>query len=83
VRPDKLPHDIAAGLIATWTRFRVQEISLAILAGALEIKSAHGLSYWDSAILAAARALGCRELYSEDMGHGQEIDGVTIVNPFR
>jgi predicted nucleic acid-binding protein len=82
-RPDKLPHDIAAGLIATWTRFRVQEISLAILAGALEIKSAHGLSYWDSAILAAARALGCRELYSEDMGHRQEIDGVTIVNPFR
>lgn len=82
-RPDKLPHDIAAGLIATWTRFRVQEISLAILAGALEIKAAHGLSCWDSAILAAARALGCRELYSEDMGHGQEIDGVTIVNPFR
>jgi predicted nucleic acid-binding protein len=82
-RPDPLPHDIAAGLIATWTRFRVQEISLAILAGALEIKAAHGLSYWDSAILAAARALGCRELYSEDMGHRQEIDGVTIVNPFR
>jgi predicted nucleic acid-binding protein len=82
-RPDPLPHQIATGLIATWTRFAVQEITLAILHGALEIKAAHGFSYWDSAIIAAARALGCRELFSEDMSHGREIDGVRIVNPFR
>ena len=24
-----------------------------------------------------------RELYSEDMSHGREIDGVTIIDPFR
>ncbi len=82
-RPDPLPHEIAAGLIATWTRFAVQEITLSILTGALEIKASHGFSYWDSAIIAAARALGCRELYSEDMSHGREIEGVIIVNPFR
>ena len=50
-----------------WTRFRVREIDLSLLYAALEIKWAHGLSYWDSAIVAAARALGCGELYSEDM----------------
>jgi predicted nucleic acid-binding protein len=82
-RPDPLPHDIAAGLIAAWTRFRVQEITLSILNGALEINAAHGFSYWDSAIIAAARALGCREIYSEDMTHGREVDGITIINPFR
>jgi predicted nucleic acid-binding protein len=82
-RPDPLPHDVAVGLIATWTRFAVQDITLSILTGALEIRISHGLSYWDSAIVAAARALGCRELYSEDMSHGQQIEGVTIVNPFR
>jgi predicted nucleic acid-binding protein len=38
-RPDPLPHQIAAGLIATWTRFRVQDITLSILTGALEIKA--------------------------------------------
>ena len=42
------------------------------MTGALEIKAEHGLSYWDAAIVAAARALGCRELYSEDMTHGRE-----------
>lgn len=28
-------------------------------------------------------ALGCRILYSEDMNHGREVEGITIVNPFR
>lgn len=82
-RADALSHEIAAGLIHAWTRFRVQEIDLEILSAALEIKATRGFSYWDSAIVAAARALGCRELYSEDMSHGQRIDHVVIVNPFR
>ena len=82
-RPDRLPHDIAAGLVQSWTRFHLQEITLSIILAALEIKASHGLSYWDSAIVAAARALGCRELFSEDMQHGREIDGIIIVNPFR
>jgi predicted nucleic acid-binding protein len=81
-RPDPLPHDLAAGLIRTWTRFPVQEVSLPIVFAALAIKAAHGFSYWDSAIIAAAGALGCRELLSEDLSHGRTVEGVTIVNPF-
>jgi predicted nucleic acid-binding protein len=82
-RPRPLTHETAAGLVSAWTRFEVQEITLSILTGVLEIKAAHGFSYWDSAIIAAARALGCRILYSEDMSHGREVEGITIVNPFR
>ena len=82
-RRDALPHDIATGLIRAWLRFKVQETSVSIMIGALEIKEENGLSYWDAAIVAAARALGCRELYSEDMTHGREIERVTIINPFR
>jgi len=82
-RADALPHGIAAGLIRTWLRFPVQPIDVAVMKGALEIRAAHGYSYWDSAIIAAARALGCRELMSEDMQHGQVIDDVSIVDPFR
>jgi predicted nucleic acid-binding protein len=82
-RAGRLPHDLAVGLIRAWTRFRVQETTAPILEAALEIKATHGFSYWDGAIIAAARALGCHRLYSEDMSHGREIDGVTIINPFR
>ena len=85
-RPTRTPplsHDVATGLIRRWTRFRVQEINLSILNAAMEIKAAHGFSYWDSAIIAAARALGCRELFTEDLSHGREVEGVLIINPFR
>jgi predicted nucleic acid-binding protein len=82
-RPDAVPHEIAVGLIRTWLRFKVQEVTLAVMLGALELKAIHRLSYWDAAIVAAARALGCRELLSEDMGHGREIEGLIITNPFR
>ena len=82
-RPHPLPHETAVGLLTAWTRFKVQEITLSMLTSALEIKAAHGFSYWDSAIIAAARALGCRKLYSEDMSHGQEVEGLVIINPFR
>jgi predicted nucleic acid-binding protein len=82
-RPDRLPHDIAAGLVAAWLRFPLQETTQAVLLDALEIKAAHGFSYWDSAIIAAARALGCREIMTEDLSHGREVDGVRIVDPFR
>jgi predicted nucleic acid-binding protein len=47
-RRDRLPHDIATGLIRTWLRFKIQETSVSIMTGALEIKAEHGLSYWDS-----------------------------------
>jgi predicted nucleic acid-binding protein len=82
-RREVLPHDIAAGLIRAWARFPVQEISLAIVTSALEIHQAHGFSYWDSAVIAAAQALGCRQLLSEDMSHGRRIGDLTILNPFR
>ena len=82
-RPDPLPHAIAAGLIRTWMRFEVQDITAAVLTQALDLKISHGFSYWDSAIIVAAKMLGCRTLYSEDMAHGREFDGVLIANPFR
>ncbi len=82
-RADALPHDIAAGLVRAWARFPVQEISLAIVTAALEVHATHGFSYWDSAIIAAAQALGCRELLSEDMSHGRRIGDLRILDPFR
>jgi len=82
-RPDPLPHSIAAGLIGTWMRFAVQDITVSILTLALDIKERYAFSYWDSAIIASACALGCRQLYTEDMAHGREVEGVAIVNPFR
>ena len=82
-RSDALPHDIAVALMRTWLRFPVQDVTLAVMSAALDIKAVSRVSYWDAAIIAAASALGCRELLSEDLSHGSTIAGIVIKNPFR
>ena len=37
---------------------------------------------YDALIIAAASDAGCTRLYSEDLQNGQQMDGVTIQNPF-
>jgi predicted nucleic acid-binding protein len=81
-RQNRLSHSMASALIEAWTRFEVQPMTLNVLMEALAIEQRYRLSYWDSAIVAAALALGCRELYTEDMHHGLVIDGLRFVNPF-
>ncbi len=39
------------------------------------------LSYWDGAILAAARAAGCDAVYSKDLSSEQDYDGLRVINP--
>ncbi|MBN9087433.1 MAG: PIN domain-containing protein [Reyranella sp.] len=82
-RSPRIRHEAAVALIKAWGRFPVQAISVDLVSTALEIRGRYGLSYWDAAIIAAAQALGCNELLSEDMSHGQQIGSVRIVNPFR
>jgi predicted nucleic acid-binding protein len=81
-RPDALTHQQAADLVEAFTRFAVQATTWPLVRRALVTRARFGLSYWDSAIIEAARALGCREVLSEDLSHEQDYDGVTVVNPF-
>ena len=49
---------------------------------AREIARRFSFSFYDSLLVSAARQAGCRILYSEDLQHGQIVDGVEIRNPF-
>ena len=82
-RRNPLPHSIAVELIEKWRRFRIQETTVDIMTAAFEATERWGVSYWDAAIVEAARASGCRELLSEDLADGQSYGGVRVINPFR
>ncbi len=73
----------AARLIRSWTRFPVQPVTVEILFAAIRTQQRFGLSYWDSAIVEAARSMGCPEVLTEDLQHHQDFDGVVAINPFR
>ena len=47
---------------------------------ALEIELRCPLSFWDALILHAAESAGCEVLYSEELSHGEEYNGVLLIN---
>jgi predicted nucleic acid-binding protein len=49
---------------------------------ALAMQARYRFGFYDALIVAAALQAGCTRLYSEDLQHGQQIEGLTIVNPF-
>jgi len=81
-RPDRLSHDDAVRFLKPVLEMRVQAVTLGVFRDAVSIRRRFGLSYWDAAILAAARALGCDAVYSEDMSSEQDYGGIRVVNPF-
>lgn len=61
----------------------LQPLTLEILNKSLDVADRYGFSHYDSLIIAAALQTNCHTLYSEDMQHGQVIDGkLRIINPF-
>lgn len=56
--------------------------SIQLYNSALDIRLRYQFSFYDSLIIAAALEAGCTCLYSEDMQDGQQIQSLTIQNPF-
>lgn len=81
-RTDRLPHDQAAKLVDSFRRFPVQETTIGTMLSAMSTRQRFGISYWDAAIIEAARALGCDVVLSEDLKDGQDYAGVRVENPF-
>ncbi len=50
---------------------------------ALDLHQSHALSYWDALIVASAHISGCAILLTEDMGTGEVLAGVKLINPFK
>lgn len=82
-RPDRIAQEDALLLIESWRRVPVQETTLALLDLGFAIQARHRFSFWDSMVVAAAKAQGCEVLWSEDMDDGRIVDGLRIANPFR
>ena len=82
-RSHRLTHVQASALIEAWLRFPVADTTTRLVVAAMESAPRFGVSYWDAAVIEAARILGCDTLLSEDLSHGRDYDGVLVKNPFR
>jgi predicted nucleic acid-binding protein len=48
-----------------------------------KLQDRYSLSFWDALIVAAAKALACPYLLTEDLRTGQNLDGVKVISPFK
>jgi|SRR5579871_1001205 len=76
------PSRARAAVLGWRDAFAVMETSAAVMISATDLASDHGLTIWDSVVLAAAADAQCRLLLSQDLQAGLTWRGVTVANPF-
>lgn len=79
----RMTPDRALEWIENLEEFPCLAIDTGLVKTAAETSARFRITYWDGAIVAAARAMGAPVLYSEDLNHGQSYGGVRVCNPFR
>ena len=74
--------DAARLYVANFRHWRPLVVSSKVFETAWAVQDRFSFNWWDCLIVAAARVANCDYLLTEDLQHGQDLDGITIVNPF-
>lgn len=78
-----MSHDDAQIYLSMVLRPLCREFSsISLFAKSLEISERYKYSFYDSLIIASAQSLSCKYLITEDLKHGQKIEGIEILNPY-
>lgn len=73
----------AARAVAALADYPVVVEDVTLIRRAIALSQEAGIAFWDALIVEAARRAKARILYTEDLQHGRDFDGVTVDNPFR
>jgi len=73
----------ARGIIESYLVWHIELNGVKTILFASEIEERHQLSFWDSLIIAAAYNAKADKILTEDLNHGQIIEGILIENPFK
>ena len=73
---------VAAEAVTSFAELPLVQIDSDLIVSAIHRSRSNQLSFWDALIVQAAIEGHARTLYSEDMQHGQALDGLRVVNPF-
>lgn len=74
--------DRAEAVIGYLSRLPCVQITPRMVQDAIGLHRRQSLSFWDALIVKSALEGGAGTLYTEDLQDGQQIDGLSIVNPF-
>lgn len=72
----------AAARVRDFARLPLVRVDEAMIIAAIERHRSMSFSFWDALVVEAALRGGAGRLLTEDLQHGQEIDGLRVENPF-
>lgn len=72
----------AKSLMKSFLNFEVITVTHELIADAIDCSLLNKLSFWDALVVVTAESAKCVELLTEDLNHGQVIQGIQIHNPF-
>jgi predicted nucleic acid-binding protein len=73
--------DESVDTVRRYLAWRVVNNTKTLLRRAFDVQQRWQLSFWDSAVVAAAQQAGASALWSEDLNAGQDYGGIVVVNP--
>jgi predicted nucleic acid-binding protein len=77
-----LAPEVAEQAVRDFATWPVRQVTPALILSAIRRSIASRLSFWDALIVETAIDAGATAILTEDLQHGQVIDGVRVVNPF-
>jgi predicted nucleic acid-binding protein len=72
----------ARKLVQKYSHWHLVLNDLTIILQASEIEESNNISFWDALIVSAAYSQNVPTILTEDLNHGQIIEGIFIRNPF-
>lgn len=76
------PVDEARTIVRALSAWQPQVVDLEVVERAFSLEDRFHLAWWDALIVAAAQGSDATILLTEDLQHGQVLDGLRVVSPF-
>lgn len=77
-----LPAEVAEERVRDFARLPLVRVDAPMILAAIARGRNQNFSFWDALIVEAALRVGAGRLLTEDLQHGQKIEGLTVENPF-
>ena len=77
-----LPSEVAEERVRDFSGLPLVRVDASLILAAIARSRSQSFSFWDALIVEAALLAGADRLLTEDLQHGQEIEGLRVENPF-
>jgi len=74
---------MAKNILHSLESFEIVIVDPSLIKEAIDCSMIHQISFWDALVIVCAESAKCTKIWTEDLNHGQVINGVRVENIFK